>query len=124
MGPIFQRLDHMTQSERHALLQYQKEEPYSKFLLSGELVVYDGIVIKTKGLSRKRRHMLLTDFPRLIYYDPVKVQFKGEINWSNSLMATVKNQRHFRVLTPNRTYYLEDIRENPSPTTWVEAISF
>lgn len=36
-----------------------------------------------QGLFSKRRHLLLTNLPRLLYFDPETEELKGEIPWSD-----------------------------------------
>uniref|UniRef100_A0A182K126 3-phosphoinositide-dependent protein kinase 1 n=1 Tax=Anopheles christyi TaxID=43041 RepID=A0A182K126_9DIPT len=74
----------------------------------GEEILKYGIIYKRKGLFARRRMMLLTKRPRLIYIDPVTMVKKGEIPWTSSLSAEAKNFKTFYVNTPNRIYYLED----------------
>lgn len=63
---------------------------------------------KRKGLFARKRMLLLTTGPRLIYIDPAQMVKKGEIPWSKELRVEPKNFKIFFVHTPNRTYYLED----------------
>lgn len=63
---------------------------------------------KRKGLFARKRMLLLTTGPRLIYIDPAQMVKKGEIPWSEELRVEPKNFKIFFVHTPNRTYYLED----------------
>ena len=37
--------------------------------------------VALQGLFSKRRHLILTDAPRLYYIDPVAMELKGEIPW-------------------------------------------
>lgn len=76
--------------------------------LQGELILKQGFVSKRKGLFARKRMLLLTTGPRLIYIDPAQMVKKGEIPWSEELRVEPKNFRIFFVHTPHRTYYLED----------------
>lgn len=58
-----------------------KDKPYGKMLLSDEIVVLDGIVIKRSGWSFKSRILVLTNKPRLMYFT-TSGDFKGLIPWS------------------------------------------
>jgi 3-phosphoinositide dependent protein kinase-1 len=64
--------------------------------------------------------LILTDAPRLYYVDPMAMELKGEIPWSEALQVEQKNWKIFFVHTPNRTYYLEDPTGNSQ--AWSEAI--
>eukprot|EP00003_Mantamonas_plastica_P018397 TRINITY_DN3012_c0_g2_i3.p1 TRINITY_DN3012_c0_g2~~TRINITY_DN3012_c0_g2_i3.p1 ORF type:complete len:282 (+),score=64.05 TRINITY_DN3012_c0_g2_i3:219-1064(+) len=108
-------------AERQEKLEEQKSSMWAKFLFPNELIVHTGLVWKRKGLSIKKRQLILTDFPRLIYIDPVKMDQKGEIVWSDNLRAEMKNNRTFFVHTPQRTYYLDDISCNAE--AWINAVT-
>ena len=43
-------------------------------MLENELILKTGIVWKRKGFFAKKRQLILTDFPRLIYLDDEKVR--------------------------------------------------
>lgn len=117
------------------------------FLKPGELIIKTGLVDKRKGLFAKRRQLVLTDTPRLLYIDPVEKVCKGEIPWSEDLQPQCKNAGTFFIQTvwrgfrlrcgvhgdsgahffffflapqPSRTYYLEDIEK--MSFTWVDTI--
>ena len=85
-----------------------------------ELIVKNGQIEKRKGLFAKKRELILTDTPRLIYIDPVSNEVKGEIPWSTAINVEVKNPRTFFIHTPSRTYYLEDL--NNGAQAWADAI--
>lgn len=77
-------------------------------LLQGELILKQGVVSKRKGVFARKRMLLLTTGPRLIYIDPAQMVKKGEIPWSQEMRVEAKSFKVFFVHTPNRTYYLED----------------
>ncbi|XP_052901491.1 3-phosphoinositide-dependent protein kinase 1 [Anopheles moucheti] len=74
----------------------------------GEDILKYGFIYKRKGLFARRRMLLLTKRPRLIYIDAVNMVKKGEIPWTSALSVEAKNFKTFYVHTPNRIYYLED----------------
>lgn len=41
-----------------------------------ENIVESGMVIKARKLSRKKRFLIVTDYPRIFYVDPKKMEFK------------------------------------------------
>jgi 3-phosphoinositide dependent protein kinase-1 len=124
------------QSDRAAQLAKQRAEfPWSGFLQEGELMLRSGLVDKRKGLFSKRRVLILTDKPRLIYIDPVERVCKGEIKWTKDLFPRYKNASTFFVhtvrprtrgegvaapaaraltprLQPDRTYFLDDVEKD------------
>lgn len=69
------------------------------FLLKGEKIVYTKPVIKRVRLSAKKRQLILTDKPRLIYIDPVSMEQKGEIPWSDDIIVQKKSEKDFIIKT-------------------------
>lgn len=63
------------------------------------MILKKGFVNKRKGLFARKRMLLLTTGPRLIYIDPVAMIKKGEIPWSPELRAEYKNFKIFFVHT-------------------------
>jgi len=107
-------------AKRHAKLVAQRSSRFSRFLLTNELIIREGFVYKRKGLFAKRRYLILTDRPRLLYINEETMEKKGEIPWSEKLVAELRGSKHFFVHTPNRTYYLEDT--GGWANAWVDAI--
>lgn len=60
------------------------------FLKPGELIVKIGFVYKRRKLSIKKRMMILTSTPRLIYIDAKKMVLKGEIPLDGEFEIQVK----------------------------------
>lgn len=90
-------------------LEKQKSDIWHPFT-DDELIIWRGFVNKRKGALYvpRRRMLLLTTGPHLIYIDPVQMIKKGEIPWSKDLKVEIKNFKTFYIHTPLRTYYLED----------------
>ncbi|KAI9002236.1 kinase-like domain-containing protein [Gaertneriomyces semiglobifer] len=109
-------------SERDIKLAQQASSPLRRFLAHGELIVLSGMVHKRKGLFSKKRGLVLTDLPRLMFYDESKMEPKSEIPWSDKLTVELKGGRHFFVHTPKRTYYLECAKGDVDAKRWVECI--
>ncbi|EDV38666.1 uncharacterized protein Dana_GF24880, isoform A [Drosophila ananassae] len=97
----------LSDAEKLQRLEQQKTDKWHHFA-DGEVILKKGFVNKRKGLFARKRMLLLTTGPRLIYIDPVAMIKKGEIPWSPELRAEYKNFKIFFVHTPNRTYYLDD----------------
>ncbi|KAL9656505.1 hypothetical protein ABK040_005269 [Willaertia magna] len=93
---------------------------WSKFLMKGESVVYTNLVIKRRRFTAKKRQLILTDKPRLLYVDAEKMILKGIIPWSNELYVIKKNSRDFNIQTPGRNYQLEDLGNNAD--AWYDKI--
>ncbi|GBG33108.1 Protein kinase, putative [Hondaea fermentalgiana] len=82
----------------------------SQFLKPNERIVLDGLVVKRKSLFHTNtRHLILTDLPRFLYVDPVKVILKGEIAIEKSVFIQVKNSKTFDIVTPKRTFHMTDL---------------
>lgn len=64
-----------------------------------EVILKKGFVNKRKGLFARRRMLLLTTGPRLIYIDPFQMVKKGEIPWSPELRVEAKNFKIFFIHT-------------------------
>ncbi|XP_063681185.1 3-phosphoinositide-dependent protein kinase 1-like [Bolinopsis microptera] len=107
---------------RQSLLsqQAQSHPDINKHLNGNELIVKDGIINKRRGLSRKKRHLILTDYPSLYYIDPASKILKGEIPWEGGLEVRQKGKKHFQVHVPNRVYYLESASADASE--WCKSI--
>lgn len=67
--------------------------------VDGEVIIKQGFVNKRKGLFARKRMLLLTTGPRLIYVDPVQMVKKGEIPWSAELKTETKSFKIFFVHT-------------------------
>ncbi|XP_034111441.1 3-phosphoinositide-dependent protein kinase 1 isoform X3 [Drosophila albomicans] len=109
----------LSDAQKLQRLEAQKTDKWHVFA-DGEVILKMGLVNKRKGLFARKRMLLLTTGPRLIYIDPVQMIKKGEIPWSPELRAEIKNFKIFFVHTPNRTYYLDD--PDGFAIQWAEAI--
>lgn len=61
------------------------------------MLVQTSQIVKKRGVSKKKRQLILTDTPRLIYVDPSKMIERGEIPWSPQLKAEAKDSSQFVV---------------------------
>jgi len=105
-------------------LAYMSDEEHDKwrsFLLADEKIIKSGFVYKYKGLSVKKRQLLLTNKPRLIYVSLAKQVVKGEIPWSPDIYAVAKNATSFSIQTPDRKYILQD-KDQKDAEGWSRAI--
>ncbi|CCI44218.1 unnamed protein product [Albugo candida] len=94
---------------------------WNRFLLDDELIRMCGLISKRKGLFSKKRQLILTSKPRLIYIDPARMKQKGEIPWSKNLYVQSKSTTAFDVVTPNRVYHLNDLVNGSRK--WIDAIN-
>eukprot|EP01031_Cornospumella_fuschlensis_P036268 gene36268-43996_t len=72
---------------------------WEQFLKAEERQVFTSTIYKRKGLFSKRRQLILTDAPRLIYIDPTSMELKGEIPWTKAqpVSCIIKNTKEFDV---------------------------
>eukprot|EP00755_Sulcionema_specki_P019875 Sspe_Gene.70559::Locus_41665_Transcript_1_1_Confidence_1.000_Length_1360::g.70559::m.70559/K06276/PDPK1; 3-phosphoinositide dependent protein kinase-1 len=98
------------QMEVKSHVHHNHSKDYASFLLSGEEVVYASEVIKTRHLiSKKKRNLVLTNYPRLFYVEPGQSVVKDHVEWSEGLYAEPKSRTEFKVVTKNRVYDFEDL---------------
>ncbi|GLE09012.1 hypothetical protein PINS_up020539 [Pythium insidiosum] len=74
---------------------------WNRFLLDDELINMGALISKRRGLFSKKRQLILTSKPRLIYIDPSSTAFD--------------------VVTPNRVYHLSDAVNGAKK--WIDAIN-
>jgi len=108
------------QSERDRKLLLQKSSLWNLFLDDHELILYNSLVVKKKGIRPLKRQLILTDLPRLIYVDINKMVKKGEIPFLESLECGLRGGKFFWIEVPGRVYTLEDVEADPQE--WVLAI--
>jgi 3-phosphoinositide dependent protein kinase-1 len=94
---------------------------WRRFIRANEEILLAGYVIKRKGLFSKRRLLILSDYPRLVYVNVKKMEKRGEIPWSAGLRAELKDGNSFYIHTHSRSYYMQ--AEGISAQTWVEEIN-
>jgi 3-phosphoinositide dependent protein kinase-1 len=75
------------------------DSPWVKFLYKDERIVHSGRVVKRKGLIPRKRFLILTNKPRLLYIDENKMKEKGEIPWSADIDVLAKDNRVFHIRT-------------------------
>lgn len=100
-----------------------KDTRWNKFLYEGEHILHTGLVMKKKGfmhLSKKRR-LVLTNKPRLMYIDEATMTQKGEVPWSSGLQVEKKSMALFYVYTADRKYNFQDLDNNAQ--RWCDLIS-
>lgn len=96
------------------------ENPISKNLLfQGEKALFEGTIQKRVGLSSKERILVLTNRPRLFYFDPESKEIKGEINLCKELKVTIGSKNKWTIDVPGRTYNLVT---KDDPKKWKEVL--
>lgn len=97
---------------------------WGKYLLKDEYVVYCSPVLKRAPLSfgPKKRQLILTTFPRLIYIDTIGGEIKGSIPWSEdiTIIPSTKTTKRFDIKTPGRIYDIEDATDTVDE--WMEKL--
>ncbi|XP_053954577.1 3-phosphoinositide-dependent protein kinase 1 isoform X2 [Anastrepha ludens] len=116
---VIKNIYDISDAEKQKRLEQQKSDKWHIFA-DNEVILKKGYINKRKGLFARKRMLLLTTGPRLIYIDPVQMVKKGEIPWSAELRVEPKNFKIFFVHTPNRTYYLDD--PDGYSLEWVDSI--
>ncbi|XP_037950154.1 3-phosphoinositide-dependent protein kinase 1 [Teleopsis dalmanni] len=87
-----------SEAEKQKRLEQQKTDKWHAFA-DNEVILEKGFINKRKGLFARKRMLLLTTGPRLIYIDPVQMIKKGEIPWTPELRVEAKNFKIFFVYT-------------------------
>jgi 3-phosphoinositide dependent protein kinase-1 len=108
------------EEERVAMEKKEFREKWKAFLKDDENIVEHGMVIKKRKMSRKKRMLLLTDAPRLVYLDPRRMEQKGEIPFDPAMKVEIRDDVIWRIVVPKRIYELEDVQREA--TRWQEAI--
>lgn len=90
--------------ERQQRLDAQKAGKWHTFV-DGEIILKQGVVNKRKGLFARKRMLLLTTGPRMVYVDPVQMVKKGEIPWSAEIRVEPKNFKIFFVHTVSNYFF-------------------
>lgn len=100
-------------------------EGIAKYLYKGETQVFSDLIWKRKGLFSKHRLMILTDYPRLIYFDPTTMLQKGEIPWTKQwpVKCTARSDKAFDVYSPlsSRAYHITD--SEAGSVMWIDLIN-
>lgn len=108
------------EEERKRQKKAEERKEWESFLLENEQILESGLIYKRRKLSIKKRMLILTDTPRIFYVDPRRRILKGEVPWSSKLYVEIKNDVVWRINTPKRIYYLEDLKKNSQ--RWAEVI--
>lgn len=100
---------------------------WGPFLLVDETVVFSAAVYKRVGLFSKRRQLILTNQPRLIYVDADKMEVKGRIPWSNSQPITCNkiNNKEFDIFCSEtgRSYHMMSDEKTVTSDHWCDIIN-
>ena len=102
------------------------ENKWSKFLNKGEIQIFTGLVWKRRGIFSKKRQLILTSTPRLVYVDPDTMELKGEIPWTEekTVKCTVITNISFDIFcsVSGRSYHITDSGD-AGAAMWVDLIN-
>ena len=100
---------------------------YSMHLVQNEFAVLFGTAGKWKGMSYKKRLLVLTSKPRLLYFSIDKNSLKGIIPWgtNQSITAKKRSNKKFDIIVADdsRTYYWTLLEHNQESDIWIKAIT-
>ncbi|GIQ87866.1 hypothetical protein KIPB_009997, partial [Kipferlia bialata] len=103
------------------VMQSNKFGRVRRFLLPSESIVFISKVTKrVRFRAPRERVLILTDFPRLPYADPLSETQRGEVMWTSDLRVRRPAPRHFHIETPERVFRLETDEEIVDQ--WIEAL--
>jgi 3-phosphoinositide dependent protein kinase-1 len=112
------------EEERQRQVREAERKEWASFLLDTEKILVSGLIYKRRKLSIKKRFMILTDTPRLIYIDPKARELKGEVPWSRKLTVEVKNDVTWRVNTVRNAILRQyRMRQSRSPALGSTALT-
>ncbi|KAL1918145.1 uncharacterized protein VTP21DRAFT_3411 [Calcarisporiella thermophila] len=114
----------MSREKAEKLKAQQATSRWQPFMLKNELIMRAGPVVCKRLLFLpflgKRRQLILTDYPRLLYIDEEHMAQEGEVLWSTRISPELKGRKWFVVKTPSQYLRFEDPQGEASK--WVDAI--
>jgi hypothetical protein len=100
---------------------------YTMHFVQNEFAVLYGTAGKWKGLSYKKRLLVLTSKPRLLYFSVGKGNLKGVTPWGrNQPLHVIKrsnNKMDIELSDKSRTYYWTLLDTNHQSEHWMKAIA-
>lgn len=95
-------------------------------LYPNESVIKSGRVLRRRGFLSKKRNLILTNRPRLLYLDEgsgkdkLDGNLRCEIPWTSKLLPELKGKSTFCIHTPEKSYTFEDRKHAQE---WVNTIN-
>ncbi|KAJ3232045.1 3-phosphoinositide dependent protein kinase-1 [Chytriomyces hyalinus] len=105
---------------REVALTAQKSSVLAPILDNNELVIMVGTVGRRKGLFMKKVGLMLTDKPRLQFFDCDKYTPSSQIAWNSISSVELKDSKNFAIKSGKKTYNLKDLEQHAD--RWVAAI--
>ncbi|KAI9256536.1 kinase-like domain-containing protein [Phascolomyces articulosus] len=105
----------------------QSHPPWIAHLYPNESIIRASRVSRKRGLFSKKRFLILTDRPRLLYLDEGPAQdgsggsLRCEIGWNAELLPELKTKSVFCIHTPQKLYTFEDPKSHAQD--WVNTIN-
>ncbi|KAG2222376.1 hypothetical protein INT45_006898 [Circinella minor] len=105
----------------------QSHPPWIAHLYPNESIIRASRVLRKRGLFSKKRFLMLTDRPRLLYLDEGPAQdgsggtLRCEIGWNAELLPELKTKSIFCIHTPQKLYTFEDPKGHAQD--WVNTIN-
>ncbi|KAL0091028.1 PH domain-containing protein [Phycomyces blakesleeanus] len=106
------------------LLNNTKRVPH---LYPNESILRAGKVVRRPGFFSKKRYLILTNRPRLLYMDEGKEadgsggKLRCEIGWTPQLLPELKGKSVFCIHTPQKSYTFDDPEGHAQE--WVNTIN-
>lgn len=94
---------------------------YDFKLEKGERVTFSGLIEKRKSILNHRRELILTNRPRLLYFDPKTGALKGEVVLKTAFSVEPSNDNYFLICTPQREYRFKSVNEDAA--SWVKVLN-
>ncbi|KAI7854441.1 kinase-like domain-containing protein [Circinella umbellata] len=105
----------------------QSHPPWIAHLYPNESIIRASRLLRKRGLFSKKRFLMLTDRPRLLYLDEGPAQdgsggtLRCEIGWNPELLPELKTKSVFCIHTPQKLYTFEDPKGHAQD--WVNTIN-
>jgi hypothetical protein len=100
------------------------DETCKRHLLQDEFVILHSIVWKRRGISFKKRRLIVTSKPRLLYVT-LHGEFKGQVGWSlTKRLNVIKRADNKFDITPSegdRAYHFSD--SNLGADVWIDVLN-
>ncbi|KAI9489703.1 kinase-like domain-containing protein [Zychaea mexicana] len=105
----------------------QSHPPWIAHLYPNESIIRAGRVFRKRGFFSKKRYLILTDRPRLLYLDEGTAEdgsggtLRCEISWTAELLPELKTKSVFCIHTTQKLYTFEDPKSHAQD--WVNTIN-